>query len=615
MKRTGSRQEVSVPPRFGAIGVALLLMLGVLSAEIMTARPVQAATTEPQACSSRDFSCLAGLAPGYNGQQGTWGAETGHNCVGYVAYRLEQNDAPRPWKSVRIGNAEDWDDKATNARIQNPPFVVDKNPEVGSIIQWNDDTRYGEWGHVAYVEWVTASYIWISEDAWGSNAHTAVRRIERSSLDFTQANFIHIKDMLRPASVFVKKVVHGLDGALFVVDLSGPVGGPTGTPARHPIASAATFRCMVASGKEVIDATTAEYKQIPLGSPRPACIAPGEVKGKIVKSAAGTASYFVDFTLVRHWIPEVETYYCLTARGIGLGATDYTDAEVASIPQGADQARCLDPNRAKHHVIRRASDGATWVVDDAGVRHWIPDGETYYCAIARGYPLLASDLSYEQAASLQEGAAYGQCLDPNRAKHHVIRRTDGVAWVVDDAGVRHWIPDGETYYCAIARGYSLFGPAFSYGQAASLREDTSAPYGQCLDPNRAKHHVIRRASDGATWVVDDAGVRHWIPDGETYYCAIARGYSAWGGDLSFAHAASLPETGAYGQCLDPNRVKNHVVRETGGTAYFVDGGGLWHWIPDGGTYLCLVRRYALINNVTWTHINSLRHEGAWATCS
>jgi hypothetical protein len=79
--------------------------------------------------------------------------------------------------------------------------------------------------------------------------------------------------------------------------------------------------------------------------------------------------------------------------------------------------------------------------------------------------------------------------------------------------------------------------------------------------------------------------------------------------------------------LDPRAILNNIVREGGsGTAYYVTTGGppassgtLWHWIPDGGTYSCLVADGARVIPATWAQINELRgaegqHEGARARC-
>ena len=78
----------------------------------------------------------------------------------------------------------------------------------------------------------------------------------------------------------------------------------------------------------------------------------------------------------------------------------------------------------------------------------------------------------------------------------------------------------------------------------------------------------------------------------------------------------IGEGGWMDRCLDPNRVKNHVIRIADGTSYFVDAAGWWYWIPNGGTWNCLAPKYGvLINDATWGEVNALRRErGVWAYC-
>lgn len=154
-------------------------------------------------CSSSDFSCLAGT--GYSGQSvwGSWGP--GHNCVSYVAYRLEQAGSARPWPD-RVGSGYEWDDKARAAGVP-----VDHNPTVGSIAQWDN---YGS-GHVAYVEAVTATAIEVSEDNFGGGATR--RLIDRSSDHFASANFIHVRD------VNPNRVTSGAIGNGALVDYQGAI--------------------------------------------------------------------------------------------------------------------------------------------------------------------------------------------------------------------------------------------------------------------------------------------------------------------------------------------------------------------------------------------------------
>ena len=136
-------------------------------------------------CASATFSCVS--ASGYRGQStwGSWGP--GHNCVSYVAYRLAHNGARDPWTTV-AHDAKRWDEDARSVGVR-----VNKVPAVGAIAQWDG----GRYGHVAYVERVTASFIVVSEDSYISDTsgYSAVRRISRGTAEFAAADFLHFHDV------------------------------------------------------------------------------------------------------------------------------------------------------------------------------------------------------------------------------------------------------------------------------------------------------------------------------------------------------------------------------------------------------------------------------------
>jgi surface antigen len=157
---------------------------------------------------------------GYSGQStGWWGPRYGngqasansyglHNCTLYAAYRAAQNGLADPgWSAM----ARDWDTSAAAAGTR-----VDQTPGLGSIAQWN-----GSYGHVAYVEAVTTSYIEISADNYHSNV-TDRMRIDRSSPAWPD-NFIHLKDISAPSAT---SIVSYPDGRLEIwgVDTQIPDG-------------------------------------------------------------------------------------------------------------------------------------------------------------------------------------------------------------------------------------------------------------------------------------------------------------------------------------------------------------------------------------------------------
>lgn len=215
---------------------AALLAALILVGSLIGAAPSSASTSSVVLCKRVDYGCLAGT--GYTGQTQwtSWGP--GHNCVSYAAYRLARNGSPQPW-GPRLGNAISWDEKARAAG-----YRVDTTPAVGSIMQWDS----GTYGHVAYVEEVTATYVRISEDAYltDTSGYAAARQIGRSTTSFAAAEFIHVRDRPAPPAgspIGVATLMSGASTGLvqltgWVVDPDAPtstarvqvyVDGPAGT--------------------------------------------------------------------------------------------------------------------------------------------------------------------------------------------------------------------------------------------------------------------------------------------------------------------------------------------------------------------------------------------------
>ncbi|MDQ1725128.1 MAG: hypothetical protein QOG52_2156 [Frankiaceae bacterium] len=160
-------------------------VVGVVAAvallSVSSPAPASASSSSRALCTSKSFSCLTGS--GFHGQSawGSWGP--GHNCVSYAAYRLKKNGVLDPWSSA-APDASKWDEEARSAGVR-----VDHVPAVGAIAQWD----VGTYGHIAYVERVTAQYIDISEDSYinDSSGVSSVRRLSRTGRDFATADFLH----------------------------------------------------------------------------------------------------------------------------------------------------------------------------------------------------------------------------------------------------------------------------------------------------------------------------------------------------------------------------------------------------------------------------------------
>lgn len=378
-------------------------------------------------------------------------------------------------------------------------------------------------------------------------------------------------------------------GAAYLMDTAG---------VPHWIKDGGTYACL-RSRFRVYSVPQAAINGLGSGQPwQPAC-------GSIAKVSATNTSYFLDGGATLRWIADGETYLCLTGRGTAV-AGGLTQAHLDTFGNGRPwQPRCLDPGRVKGKIARVASTGTAYFVDNGGSPHWIRSASIYNCLVARGIPVV-DGLEQQHVDSIGNG----QPWQPPCNSIATVTLT-GTSFFIDGAGKPHWIPDAETYHCLTGRGKSVEG---NIPQALIDALGNGQPWQpRCLDPNRARGKILS-VTNGPSYTYD--GTLHWIPDVETYWCwrNPPRNYPVMGG-LTQQHVDSLGngQPWAY-ECIYPPRVRRHVVREKGGTAYFVDGSDLWHWIPDGGTYNCLVAKYPLTNNVTWGEINSIKREGAHANC-
>src|SRR4029077_3605313 len=93
--------------------------------------------------------------------------------------------------------------------------------------------------------------------------------------------------------------------------------------------------------------------------------------------------------------------------------------------------------------------------------------------------------------------------------------------------------------------------------------------------------------DGDSYYIDSGWVRRWIPDGGTYDCLSLNGHPVinvpryYVDDLTKGANITV-------SCWSPTAARGHVVRADDGSAWYVDLRGGRHWIPDGGTYDCIV---------------------------
>jgi hypothetical protein len=189
---------------------------------------------------------------------------------------------------------------------------------------------------------------------------------------------------------------------------------------------------------------------------------------------------------------------------------------------------------------------------------------------------------------------------------------DRVGYVEQNAS-----PTGRNY-TTISSNSARLGNVFTGYLHANANAPVVPPVVVTTNLTRASAagHVLRVAATGTAYLADGTGTPHWIPDSWTYYCVLARG-AALIDSLAQSEVDALGNgRPAQSPCMRPSDAASHILRVAAtGTTYLADANGVPHWIPDGGTYNCLLAKYSLIDGLAQSHVDSLGNGQPWATCS
>jgi surface antigen len=162
---------VLFPGHIGYLKTIILAVVGVLAFVLIMPVVAVASVTNIAALASPSVTLYTG--PTYAGDLYDYG-----QCTYWAALRRSQVGRPVPgnW-----GNADTWASRASASG-----FLVDHSPSVGAVMQ----TTAGEYGHVAYVESVSAGGSWtISEMNFKGWDEVDARTF--TAADDSLYNFIH----------------------------------------------------------------------------------------------------------------------------------------------------------------------------------------------------------------------------------------------------------------------------------------------------------------------------------------------------------------------------------------------------------------------------------------
>lgn len=152
------------------------------------------------------------------------------------------------------------------------------------------------------------------------------------------------------------------------------------------------------------------------------------------------------------------------------------------------------------------------------------------------------------------------------------------------------------------------------GKTVATRSASAAELGrldrgadQTCQPTEARNHIIRQ-SDGTAYFVDQNLRRRWIPNGGTYNCLREVKGLPLHNNISKTKAESFAN--------GPNMTCQAILVGPDGTSFHLKTSGTRHWIPDGGTFVCLEDRgVPVFRYNSWSKIDLITERpDDWAKC-
>ena len=293
--------------------------------------------------------------------------------------------------------------------------------------------------------------------------------------------------------------------------------------------------------------------------------------GRVV--TVGSASHYIDLRGSLHPIPSGGVYECLVAQGKQVVAV----ADISMFPRKEDAA-CV---RAEIGDVARISGNRSYLVADGWKARSIPDGGTVMCLQANGAEVI--DVPVYWLYDLGFGPDYQMsCWNATQARGRTVRASNGSSWYIDKRGGRHSVPDGGVYECLVAQGKAAWPHIVPLDWVDDL---TAYEAARCV---RAEPGNIIRHNDGDAYLINADWTRSWIRDGGSYECMRLNGRTVVPNVPRYYIDDLVQGADATMSCWNATSARGRSVRASDGTSWYIDLRGGRHWMPDGGTYECIV---------------------------
>ena len=329
---------------------------------------------------------------------------------------------------------------------------------------------------------------------------------------------------------------------------------------------------------------------------------PTLMRGKVVRTDTGAASFYVDLRGVRHAIPDGGTYECIAAQR-GVYATIVPRTWFENTLPAAEAAQCVRANPGD--IIRHPVNLDSYVVQPNFTKRWIPNGTSYNCEAARNRTVVDAPRYY--ITDLTSGTD----LTTAQSCTFLARNpANGQVWQIDDTGRRQLVPDGWSLGCWQARGY----PYVDSVAATKINtiQDKGGIATCALQSHFLSRVIVVSEPNGTTssYAVTNDARLYWIKTTQGYNCIRNRlGYGEITGmtRATFDRGVNdgIVTYKGHAHCLDSAQgvVSNigawgiNLFRSADGTPWVLHANGTTQYIPDWEEGYACVRNHLAVNGL------------------
>lgn len=345
----------------------------------------------------------------------------------------------------------------------------------------------------------------------------------------------------------------------------------------HHIADASTYNCLVGRGHPDIGKQLESYikRNVSEGNSAGCYDESYWVKNIVVH---GGKSYFIYPGNILKPIAWQGDYNCFVSKGAKVRQNVESSYLIRYFRYTSGEASCYDDKYYNNAVVTISGSGASYYVRSGTLQH-IASTSDFYCALQRPGAQLRqkAELGY-LLKNLRLVSGNIACKTSAQLANKAARDSSGTYWFTNANGYRYRMTNWVHEHC-LKTSYGDVG----YVDTLDIQKFTlSSATARCYEVDAYANRFIHYA--GTIYYVEPSGIKRAINSWDRYLCQQRKVGGSYI-NVGYSTISRLPSGAVFDYCTNEG-VRNAIIREPNGTAWWINSYGQRFHIPDGGTWNC-----------------------------